>query len=232
MATAKHSQRHRWLSNSQRHRWLSAAPRRSAAVERLLSQFRPRFGQPMSAAELRGAACVAATFLAVAVPLAVLAPGTGHAGIAVVVLFVALYAVCSRIEFDIAFVSGVPTQLVHCAGAVRAGARHPAAADRGGDHPGPPALVPERKPSSGADAGCGGELLARGGPGRGVRAGRPAHPALVAVAAAARRPGRRARLRPGRHPGARVAGGGTAAATPAAPPRPGVPGGHLPGADR
>ena len=84
----------------------------SAGIDRLLSQFRPRFADPPSRGELRAAAAVAFTFLAAAVPLAVLAPHHGNHSPVVLALFVALYAVSSRIEFDVAFVYGVPTQLV------------------------------------------------------------------------------------------------------------------------
>src|SRR5205085_5403387 len=55
---------------------------------------------------------VAVAFLVVAVALAVLAPGRGGGAPAVALLFTALYAVTSRIEFDVAAGYGMPTQLV------------------------------------------------------------------------------------------------------------------------
>jgi HD-GYP domain-containing protein (c-di-GMP phosphodiesterase class II) len=85
---------------------------RSAGVQRLLSQFRPRLGERMPGRELRAEAIVALAFLITAVPLAALSPQSGGRSAAVVLLFVALYAVASRIEFDVGAGYGVPTQLV------------------------------------------------------------------------------------------------------------------------
>jgi HD-GYP domain-containing protein (c-di-GMP phosphodiesterase class II) len=63
--------------------------------------------------ELRAEAIVSVAFLAAAIPMAVLAPGHAHGWSPLVVpLLIALYAIASRIEFDVAFVYGVPTQLV------------------------------------------------------------------------------------------------------------------------
>ncbi|HUE27518.1 MAG TPA: HD-GYP domain-containing protein [Solirubrobacteraceae bacterium] len=84
----------------------------SAGVQRLLSQFRPRLAEPMPRRELRAEAIVALAFLLVAVPLAALTPESGSRSPAVVVLFVALYAAMSKIEFDVGGGYGVPTQLV------------------------------------------------------------------------------------------------------------------------
>jgi HD-GYP domain-containing protein (c-di-GMP phosphodiesterase class II) len=50
--------------------------------------------------------------VAVAVPLALITPRAGGSSPALVLLFVLLYAVTSRIEFDVAAGYGVPTQLV------------------------------------------------------------------------------------------------------------------------
>jgi HD-GYP domain-containing protein (c-di-GMP phosphodiesterase class II) len=85
---------------------------RSAGLERLLSKFRPRYAEPMARRELRNEALVAGAFLAAAVPLAVFAPGHGSPSPLVFLLLVALYAVASRIEFDVAGGYGIPTQLV------------------------------------------------------------------------------------------------------------------------
>jgi HD-GYP domain-containing protein (c-di-GMP phosphodiesterase class II) len=85
---------------------------RSAGVQRLLSHFRPRLRSRMARTELRAEAIVGVSFLLAAVPLAVFAPGRGTRSPAVVLLFVALYAVTARIEFDVAAGYGMPTQLV------------------------------------------------------------------------------------------------------------------------
>jgi HD-GYP domain-containing protein (c-di-GMP phosphodiesterase class II) len=86
------------------------APERSAAVQRLLSQFRPRLGNAMDARELRAEAIVALAFLGASAPLAAVAHRSGS--LRLVVLFVLLYALTSRIEFDVGAGYGVPTQLV------------------------------------------------------------------------------------------------------------------------
>jgi HD-GYP domain-containing protein (c-di-GMP phosphodiesterase class II) len=85
---------------------------RSAGVQRLLSHFRPRLGERMPASELRAESLVAFAFLAAAVPLALLAPAQGKHPVAVGALFVGLYALTSRIEFDVAAGYGNPSQLV------------------------------------------------------------------------------------------------------------------------
>jgi HD-GYP domain-containing protein (c-di-GMP phosphodiesterase class II) len=85
---------------------------RSAGVQRLLSHFRPQLGTRMARTELRAEAIVGVSFLLAAVPLAVFAPGRGSRSPAVILLFVALYAVMARIEFDVAAGYGMPTQLV------------------------------------------------------------------------------------------------------------------------
>jgi HD-GYP domain-containing protein (c-di-GMP phosphodiesterase class II) len=62
--------------------------------------------------ELRAEAIVALGFLGASVPLAILARGAGRPSLSLVVLFVLLYALTSRIEFDVGAGYGVPTQLV------------------------------------------------------------------------------------------------------------------------
>jgi HD-GYP domain-containing protein (c-di-GMP phosphodiesterase class II) len=62
--------------------------------------------------ELRGETIVALSFLLVSVPLAVLAPGHGNRSAGTILLFVALYAVTSRIEFDVGGSYAVPIELV------------------------------------------------------------------------------------------------------------------------
>jgi HD-GYP domain-containing protein (c-di-GMP phosphodiesterase class II) len=85
---------------------------RSAGVQRLLAEFRPSLGERMRARELRAEAIVACAFLVAALPLALLAPGVGDRSAVVALLFVVLYALTSRIEFDVGAGYGVPTQLV------------------------------------------------------------------------------------------------------------------------
>ena len=84
----------------------------SVGVQRLLALFRPRLGQRMTPAALRAEATAALAFVMVAVPLAVLSPGRGTRSPAVAVLMVVLWAVTSRVEFDVGSGYGVPTQLV------------------------------------------------------------------------------------------------------------------------
>jgi HD-GYP domain-containing protein (c-di-GMP phosphodiesterase class II) len=66
----------------------------------------------MSPTELRAEAIVGISFLLAAVPLAVFAPGRGSRSPGVILLFVGLYALMARIEFDVAAGYGMPTQLV------------------------------------------------------------------------------------------------------------------------
>ena len=84
----------------------------SAGLERLALQFRPLLGQRMPSRELRAEGAVALAFLAAAVPLAVWLPGPGSHSPWVVLLFVALFALTSRIEFDVSAGYGPPTMLV------------------------------------------------------------------------------------------------------------------------
>jgi HD-GYP domain-containing protein (c-di-GMP phosphodiesterase class II) len=85
---------------------------RSAGVQRLLAEFRPRLGEPMPRGELWAESIVALAFLCAAVPLAVLAPDrTGYSpGLAV--LLVVIYAITTRVEFDLGAGYCVPTQIV------------------------------------------------------------------------------------------------------------------------
>src|SRR5437763_10838096 len=85
---------------------------RSAAVQRLMSQFRPRLAERMPRAELRAELIVAVAFLLAAAPLAIFAPRHATPAAATVLLFVVLSAVTSRIEFDVGSGYVVPTQLV------------------------------------------------------------------------------------------------------------------------
>jgi HD-GYP domain-containing protein (c-di-GMP phosphodiesterase class II) len=87
-------------------------PERAAGIWQVLAQLRPRLGEPTPRRELRAESIVAAAFLLVAVPLAVLAPHRGSPSAGVVLLFLVLFAVTSRIEFDLGTGYGPPTQLV------------------------------------------------------------------------------------------------------------------------
>lgn len=87
-------------------------PERTAAVQRLLAQGRPRLGERMQSRELRAEAAVASAFLAVSLPFAVLAHRSGSESPWVLLLFVALYGAMSMIQFDVGAGYGVPTQLV------------------------------------------------------------------------------------------------------------------------
>jgi HD-GYP domain-containing protein (c-di-GMP phosphodiesterase class II) len=82
-------------------------------MEGLLTQFRPGLARRMPGRELRAEMAVACAFLLVAVPMAVALPGShGLRSPWVALLFVALYALTSRIEFDVGSGYGPPTQLV------------------------------------------------------------------------------------------------------------------------
>jgi HD-GYP domain-containing protein (c-di-GMP phosphodiesterase class II) len=85
---------------------------RTAAVQRLLSEGRPQWAGRMPKRELRAEAIVAGAFLLVSIPLAVFAPHTGSHSPVVIGLFLLLYAVMSRIEFDVGSGYGQATQLV------------------------------------------------------------------------------------------------------------------------
>ena len=85
---------------------------RSAGVQRLMAHFRPALGRRMPGRELRAELAVASAFLLAAIPLAILAPGHGSRSPGVALLFVALYAGTSRVEFDVGSGYGKPTQLV------------------------------------------------------------------------------------------------------------------------
>ena len=85
---------------------------RSAGVQRLLSQFRPRLGEPMPHQEFRAEAIVALAFLGCAVSMVLWAPGMGSHSLTIVAMFVALQAVASRVEFDVGSGYCVPVQLV------------------------------------------------------------------------------------------------------------------------
>ncbi len=168
---------------------------RSAGIRDLVSRVRPRLGERTSRPELWAESIVAAAFLAAAVPLAILSPHYGSPSVAVIVLFVVLYGVISRIEFDVGTGYGPPTQLVLVpmlyalppgtvpllvAAGMVAG-KLPSFV-RGSRHP-------DRAIPGVADG------VVRDRAGDRLRSRRIAHPQLVGLAAAADRAGRSASLR-------------------------------------
>jgi HD-GYP domain-containing protein (c-di-GMP phosphodiesterase class II) len=85
---------------------------RSAGLERLLSQFRPRLREPMPKDELRAEGVLAVAFLLVAVPLAFLAPSHGSHSLLLIFLFAVVYSITVNVEFDLGAGYCVPTQVV------------------------------------------------------------------------------------------------------------------------
>jgi HD-GYP domain-containing protein (c-di-GMP phosphodiesterase class II) len=84
----------------------------SSGVRRRMARFRRRHPERMASQELRAEAILATAFLLASVPLALLSPQGGSRSAATVLLFVALYAVTSRIEFDVGAGYVLPIQLV------------------------------------------------------------------------------------------------------------------------
>ena len=85
---------------------------RSAGVQRLLSQFRPRLADPMPGPQRRAEVAVSLVFLAAAASLAILAPGHGDRAWWVLALLLVVFTITARIEFDVSAGYGLPTQLV------------------------------------------------------------------------------------------------------------------------
>ncbi|MBV8432161.1 MAG: hypothetical protein JO244_13420, partial [Solirubrobacterales bacterium] len=85
---------------------------RSAGVQRLLAQFRPRLRDPIPRNELRAEGVLALAFLLTAAPLAALAPRQGSHSLWLIVLFIVIYAITSRVEFDLGAGYCVPSQIV------------------------------------------------------------------------------------------------------------------------
>ena len=80
--------------------------------ERLIEERRARRGRAMLGRERLSRWAAAVAFAGVAGALALTAPSGGHASSAVSVALVLLYAIASRIEFEIGSGSALPTQLV------------------------------------------------------------------------------------------------------------------------
>jgi HD-GYP domain-containing protein (c-di-GMP phosphodiesterase class II) len=85
---------------------------RSAGLERLLAQFRPRLRERMPRDELRAEGILAVAFLIVAVTLAIVAPQHGSRSPLVVLLFLVVYAITANVEFDLGAGYCIPTQVV------------------------------------------------------------------------------------------------------------------------
>jgi HD-GYP domain-containing protein (c-di-GMP phosphodiesterase class II) len=85
---------------------------RSAGVQRLLAQFRPRLREPLSRDELRAEGILASIFLIAAIPLALLAPHQAVPSPLLVVLFLVILSVTAHVEFDLGSGYCVPTQIV------------------------------------------------------------------------------------------------------------------------
>src|SRR5436305_4303500 len=85
---------------------------RSAGLERLLAQFRPRLGERMPKDEFQAEGILALTFLFAAVPLAILAPQHGQHSVLLVALYLVVYAITTRVEFDLGSGYCIPTQIV------------------------------------------------------------------------------------------------------------------------
>jgi HD-GYP domain-containing protein (c-di-GMP phosphodiesterase class II) len=81
-------------------------------ADELIERSRERAAAPLGDRDRRASILLGGSFLTVAVALAALAGSSRQAGIATVAVFVAAYAVASRIDFEIGTGSTVPTQLV------------------------------------------------------------------------------------------------------------------------
>jgi HD-GYP domain-containing protein (c-di-GMP phosphodiesterase class II) len=81
-------------------------------ADELIERSRERAATPLGDRDRLASLLLGGSFLAVAVALAALADSSRQAGIATVAVFVAAYAMASRIDFEIGTGSTVPTQLV------------------------------------------------------------------------------------------------------------------------
>jgi HD-GYP domain-containing protein (c-di-GMP phosphodiesterase class II) len=81
-------------------------------ADALIERSRERAAAPLAHRDRLASLLLAGSFVVAAVALAVLAHSTRVAGIATLVVFVASYALASRVDFEIGTGSGVPTQLV------------------------------------------------------------------------------------------------------------------------
>jgi HD-GYP domain-containing protein (c-di-GMP phosphodiesterase class II) len=81
-------------------------------ADALIERSRERAATPLGDRDRLASLLLGGSFLAVSIALAALAESSRHAGPATIVVFVAAYAVASRIDFEIGTGSAVPTQLV------------------------------------------------------------------------------------------------------------------------
>ena len=80
--------------------------------EQLVEESRRREASPLSRRERRTYVALAVLFLAVAVPLAVLAPTDRHPSLLVTALLVVSFAVATRLDFEVGAGLAVPTELI------------------------------------------------------------------------------------------------------------------------
>jgi HD-GYP domain-containing protein (c-di-GMP phosphodiesterase class II) len=83
-----------------------------ADADALIERSRERAAAPLADRDRLASLLLAGSFVAAGVALAVLAHSTRAAGLATFVVFVASYALASRVDFEIGTGSAVPTQLV------------------------------------------------------------------------------------------------------------------------
>jgi HD-GYP domain-containing protein (c-di-GMP phosphodiesterase class II) len=81
-------------------------------ADALIERSRERAATPLGNRDRLASLLLGGAFLAVSVVLVLLAQSSRDAGLAVVLVFIASYAVASRIDFEIGTGSAVPTQLV------------------------------------------------------------------------------------------------------------------------
>ena len=81
-------------------------------VDGLYERTRERRSSPLARTERVASLVVGGSFLAVAVPLALLHGTSRHPSLWTVLLLLAVYAVASQVEFEVGAGSGVPTELV------------------------------------------------------------------------------------------------------------------------
>jgi diguanylate cyclase (GGDEF)-like protein len=96
---------------------LGGPPGRAAeldsAMDTLIAAARARMPERLSRRDRLVSGALAGTFLAAAIALAAAAPDGGrHPGPALVAVFIAAYAACSCIEFEVSSGTGIPTMLV------------------------------------------------------------------------------------------------------------------------
>jgi putative nucleotidyltransferase with HDIG domain len=81
-------------------------------VDRLVEQSRDRRVQPLARSELRASVIAGGSFAVVAIALVALFPSTRHPSAGAILLLLAVYALASRVEFEVGAGVGVATELV------------------------------------------------------------------------------------------------------------------------